>query len=112
MSKKRYEIICSAYDRRGRLICSAVNSYKDSSALMRYYAMKVGKPYCKWNHAEISCLDKAMKLRKVVDKLVIIRYDCFGNLKDCMPCIICRYAIKDFNIKMVMYSTEMGMKRL
>lgn len=112
MSKKRYEIICTAYDKRGRVLCTAVNSYNDSSSLMRYYAMKVGRSYCKWNHAEISCIDKAMKLRKTIDKLVILRYDCYGNMKNSKPCRICMQAIQDFNIKHVLYSTEQGMQKL
>lgn len=113
MSKKRYCIVASAYDKRGRLIYSCTNSYNDSSALMRYYAMKMGQPKKTYNHAEIRCLEVSiLKMRKHVDKLTVLRYSSDGELKDAMPCVICREAIKDFNIKMVMYSTEMGMQRL
>ena len=111
--KKRYVIVSSSYDKRGRLIYSCTNSYRDSSALMRFYAVKMGQPKKVYNHSEIRCLEVSiLKMRKQVDKLVVIRYDSDGLLKDAQPCIICKAAIKDFNIKMVMYSTEMGMKRL
>ena len=111
--KKRYVIVASSYDRRGRLIYSCTNSYKDSSALMRYYAMKMGQPKKVYNHSEIRCLEVSiLKMRKQVDKLVVIRYDSDGLFKDACPCIICQAAIKDFNIKSVMYSTPEGMKEL
>ena len=80
---------------------------------MRYYAMKVGKFYCKWNHAEIMCISKATKMHKKIDKLVILRYDCYGNLRNAKPCTICSACINDFNIKEVYYSTNEGkMERL
>lgn len=112
MSKKRYSITASAFDKRGRLIASANNSYKDSSALMRFYARKVGKQHCKWNHAEIACLNKVMKMNKIVDTLVIVRYDCSGMLKDSRPCEICQEAISDFKVRKVIYSTPNGMEEL
>lgn len=110
--KQRYEIICSAFDKKGRLICSVSNSYTESCSLMRFYAIKTGNLKNPYNHAEIACIDKAIKLRKVIDRLVVIRYDCNGNFKDCKPCKICQAAIQDFNIKSVMYSTSEGMKEL
>ena len=80
---------------------------------MRYYARKVGQPYRVYNHSEIRCLEIAIfKMKKQVDKLVVMRYDADGNLKDAKPCSICQYAINDLNIKNVLYSTEEGMKEL
>lgn len=80
---------------------------------MRFYAMKMGQPKKTYNHAEIRCLEVSiLKMRKHVDKLLVVRYDSDGNLKDSCPCIICREAIKDFKIRTVLYSTEFGMQQL
>lgn len=107
MSKK-YVIVASAFDRSGRLICSATNSYKDSGWLQRMYAIKVGRPACVYRHAEIGCLQKAISLKKKVDKLVIVRHDSEGQLKNAKPCSICSSAIKDFKIRKVIYSNSEG----
>lgn len=113
VSKKRYVIVASAYDKRDRLIYSCTNSYNDSSSLMRYYANKMGQSKKVFNHAEIRCLEVAiLKMRKNVDKLLVIRYDSNGSMKDACPCQLCKQAILDFNIKTVLYSTPEGMKEL
>lgn len=113
MSKKKYTIVASSYDKRNRLIYSCTNSYTDSSSLMRYYAMKAGHPKKVFNHAEIRCLEVSiLKMKKVVDKIVVVRLDSNANMKDAKPCEICTLAIKDFGIKQVFYSTENGMQRL
>lgn len=111
--KKRYVIVASSYDKRGRLIYSCTNSYNDSSAFMRYMARKAGESYRVFNHAEARCLEVSiLKMKKKVDKLVIVRYDSDGNFKDSKPCKVCSLIIKEFNIKTVLYSTPDGMKEL
>lgn len=111
--KKRYVITASAFDKRGRLICTANNSYNDSSSLMRYYAFKTGNHQKVYNHAEIRCLEIAiLKMKQKVARLVVMRWDSFGNLKDSSPCCICREAIKDFKIPEVYYSKEDGIVKL
>lgn len=112
MANKKYTIVASAYDKRNRLIYSCTNSYSDSSSLQRYYAIKAGHPERKFNHAELRCLEVAiLKMKQKVDKLLIMRYDSFGNLKDCCPCEICRLCISDFDIREVLYSSEKGVTR-
>lgn len=114
MGKKRYVILASSYDKRNRLIYSCTNSYTDSSALMRYYAMKAGKPKSVYNHAEIRCIEvSVLKMKKTIDKLVVVRLDSDASFKDSKPCSICSLAITDFKIKNVFYSTEHnGMQKL
>ena len=112
MSKKRYCITATAFDRKGRVLCSSNNSYRDSCSLMRYYAMKTGNFKKVFNHAEIACLAKALKMRKDVDKMVVIRYDCNGSMKSALPCEVYQAALKDFKVRKVFYSTESGIKEL
>lgn len=113
MSKKRYVILAYAYDKRNRLIYSCTNSYTDSSALQRYYAIKTGNYERKFNHAEIRCIEVSiLKMKKKIDKLVVVRLDDKGNYKDACPCSTCKSAIADFNIREVLYSSEKGMVKL
>lgn len=111
--KKRYCITASSFDKRGRLIYGCTNSYENSSSLMRYYAMKSGNTEKKFNHAEIRCLEVSiLKMRKKVARIVVVRYDSFGNYMSAEPCNICKMALEDFCIDEVLYSTREGMKRL
>lgn len=113
MSKKRYVIVASSYDKRGRLIYSCTNSYNDSSALQRYYSLKAGHPHRVYNHAELRCLEiSILKMKQKVDKLLIMRYSSDGSLKNSEPCEVCKLCISDFKIKNVYYSTEEGVKKL
>lgn len=111
MTRKKFELIATAFDKQNRIICSATNSYSDSCSLMRYYAIKTACNQKVFNHAEIACISKAMKMQKKIDKLVILRYDSVGNLKNAHPCRTCASAIADFGIKKVFYSDEGIMKR-
>lgn len=113
MSKKRYIITCTAFDKSGRVISVANNSYTDSSRLMRRFARIAGEPWKASNHAEIACINKAMKQGKIVHSLVVTRFDSFGNMKNAKPCKTCNTAIDYFKIKNVYYSTEdKGMVKL
>jgi deoxycytidylate deaminase len=108
--KKRYCITSSAYDRKGNLIASRTNSYFKSHPLQKHFASLAGEPYKETLHSEIATLI-ACRYKKI-DKLVVMRYDSFGNLRNAMPCKTCQAAIKAFGVEMVMYSTEEGMKLL
>jgi hypothetical protein len=111
--KKRYVIVASSYDKRGRLIHSCTNSYTDSSSIMRYYAFKAGYPKRVYNHAEVICLyHSIVRMKQKVDKLLVMRYDSFGNLKNAEPCDVCKLCIDDFGIRTVLYSTEAGVVKL
>lgn len=113
VSKKRYIITCTAFDKSGRVISIANNSYTDSSRLMRKFARIAGEPWKASNHAEIWCIDKAMKQGKIVHSLVVTRFDSFGQMKSAKPCKTCNTAIDYFKIKNVYYSTEdKGMMKL
>lgn len=112
MSKKRYVITASTFDKRGRVISSANNSYSDSSKFMRYHAMLAQEPYKVFNHAECRAIELALKQKKVPHKLVILRYNSSGEMADAKPCKTCQLAIRLAGIKKVVYSTSNGMKEV
>lgn len=100
--KKRFVILAKAYDKRGRMLSSATNSYTKSHPLQAYIAAKVGMPECKFLHAEILALLRAKG--KHVHKLTIERFDAKGLPILAAPCPICREAIKMFGVKEVLWT--------
>ena len=108
---KRFVITCTAYDKSGRVICVESNSYKDSCRLMRFFANAVGEHKKVYNHAEIKCIDKAIKLGKIVHSLKVERIE-NGLYQNAKPCKVCTHAIKHFKINKVLYSTPEGFKIL
>ena len=108
--KKRYVITASTFDRKGNLIASRNNSYTKSHPLMKHFGTIAGESYRISLHAEIAAIIASKD--KIIDSLVVTRYDCNGNFKIAKPCKTCQAAIKAYNIPNVYYSTEEGMKKL
>lgn len=106
MCKKRYCISASAFDRKGRLICTRNNSYTKSHPLQKHFAKLAGEPFKEYLHSELACLIAARDVK--VHRLVVVRYDYYGNFKMAMPCKTCREAIRAFGVGEIYYSTENG----
>lgn len=109
-SKKRYCITASAFDSKGRLICTRTNLYNKTHPLQKHFAMLSGEPYKEALHAEIACLIAAKDAK--VHSMTVIRYDGNGNLKQACPCKTCKTAIESYGVKKVYYSTPNGMEEL
>lgn len=99
---QKHIITAKAYDKRGRLIARAANSYSQTHPLQAKYARQARQPDRIYLHAEIACLLKAGT--RVVHKLVIERYYADGSPALAKPCPICRRAIKDWDVKVVEYT--------
>jgi deoxycytidylate deaminase len=99
----QYEIIATCYDKKGRRLSSATNSYSITHPLQAKYAAKVGHQHRIYLHAEIAAIIKAKK--KQIHKIKVERYDSKGNPKLAAPCPICQEAIRIANIKFVEYTT-------
>lgn len=109
MTRKRYEIICTAFDKKQRVICTATNEYNRSHPLQKYFSEKAGESSQKcWKHAELSAIIKSRS--KPIDSLLVQRYDSEGNPALAMPCRSCQEAIKAFGIRLVRYTTAEGIK--
>jgi len=105
---RRLTIFATCYDKKGRYISSAINSYKKTHPLQKYFADKVGHKDNIYLHAEIAALIKAGTQK--VDSIVITRrYKNTSNLALAKPCPICLEALKAFKVKHIFYSTEEGM---
>ena len=109
MSKKA-TVVAHAYDKRGRLIACATNSYTKSHPLQAALAKKVGHPAQVFGHAEIICMLRCKD--KPIHTLNVWRYTAEGALACAKPCPICHESIKIFCPKEVWYSDMGTMFRL
>lgn len=110
MSKRRYCIVSSAFDSKGRLIATKTNQYNKTHPLQKHFAILAGEPYKEALHSEIACLIACKNTP--VEKVVVVRYDSFGKLKLAKPCKTCQTALKSYGVKEIYYSTESGIKEL
>lgn len=103
MASKQYHILAKCYDKRGRLLSAAFNSYTKTHPLMVYFARKVGhsEQHCKkvFIHAEVSAILKARG--KPIHRITVERYDSNGLPALAKPCPICQEAIRAFSIEIV-----------
>lgn len=103
-TKKRYDIVAHAYDKRGRLIACATNSYTKTHPLQAELALKVGHPAQIYCHAELLCMLRCKDVP--IAKLMVWRYGVDGELLCAKPCPICQEAIKMFGPGEVWYSDQ------
>lgn len=109
MKRKRYEIVATAFDRKGKVIGTGVNEYWRSHPMMKLYAEKAGESSCKiFKHAELSAVLSAGN--KEIHSLLVQRFKNNGEPALAMPCPTCQAMIKDLDIKFVRYTTEEGIK--
>lgn len=102
MAIRKYKVIASCYDKRGRLISKGINSYEHTHPIQASLATKLGFPQKIFLHAEILAIIRAKG--RLIHKIKIERYDSKGNPKLAKPCEICAYAIKEASIKMIEFT--------
>jgi deoxycytidylate deaminase len=102
MPSKRQEIIATTYDKRGRVISTAKNSYSKTHTLQAQYASRVGADDKIYLHAEILAIIRAKG--KEIHKIKIERYDSNGNPRLSRPCSVCDFAIAQAKIKVIEYT--------
>ena len=99
---RHHTIRATTFDKRGRIISTALNSYVTTHPIQAKLAAKVGMPACQFLHAEIHALIKA-RGRKVY-KIFVERYDFLGNPKTAAPCKICAKALEIYGVERVEYT--------
>ena len=100
MSKKRFHIIATIYDKRGRALAQGINSYTKTHPLQAQYAAVYGRPEQIYLHAEIAAISR-LKQPWRAHSIKVERYDNDGNPACSMPCPICMAAINAIGIKKV-----------
>lgn len=105
-SNKKHILLSKTFDKRGRLIASAFNSYTKTHPMQSHFAKLAGMPEYDKLHAEIQCLLRSRD--KDVDTITVERYSADGMPALARPCKICMCAIRAFNVKFINYTTSDG----
>ncbi len=92
------------YDKRGRLLAVAENSYVQTHPRMARLARRVGEPNRVYLHAEVSAIIKALK-RGEPYEIRVYRHFKDGSPAPSKPCPACMLAIKEANIKKIWYTS-------
>ena len=109
MSRKRYEIISTVFDKRGRVLATAKNEYHRSHPLYKYFAVQAGESPDK--HARHSEFNACLAARgKDIHSILVQRFDADGKPALAKPCKTCQLVLKSFGVRIVRYTTEKGIE--
>lgn len=108
-NRKRYTIVATCFDRKGKVVGTGTNNYRKSHPLMQHFAVKAGESDEKiYLHAELSAVLQSG--RKEIHSILVQRFHTNGDLANAMPCLTCQKMLKSFGVKQVKYSHEEGIK--
>ena len=105
MTKKRFNIVATVYDKRGRKLTEGSNSYTKSHPLQAKFAVQVGLDDKIYLHAEISALSKLKKGQKPY-RIFVERYKENGEPALAKCCKVCEAAVKAHGIKYIEYTNN------
>lgn len=101
---RRYDILATTYDKRGRKIASATNCYDKTHPRQKQLAEQCDLELKEYLHAEVAAIIRSR--RHKIHRIVIERYDSEDRPALARPCPICQLAITEANIKIVEYTVE------
>ena len=100
MTKKRFSIKATVYDKRGRVLTTGENSYEKTHPLQSKFAVQVGLDEKIYLHSEIAAISKLKKHHKPY-RIVVERYKENGDPGLARPCLVCQAAIESHGITLV-----------
>jgi len=103
MCKSRHTVHARTFDKKGRLLSSAYNSYDKTHPIQAHFAAMVGHPAKVYLHAEILALIRAGE--KQVYKIVITRFGKDNRPLNAEPCPVCKAALKAYGVNLISYTT-------
>jgi len=108
-TRKRYTIVATCFDRKGRVIGTGTNEYHRSHPLMQEFAIKAGESDQKiYRHAEFNAV--LASGRKDIHSILVQRFHTSGDMANAAPCRTCQQMLKSFGVKYVKYTHEEGIK--
>ena len=111
MTRKRYEIIATVFDKRGRAIGAGINDYKKSHPLYQKFAIDAGESSEKiYRHAEFNACLSAGK--KEIHSILIQRFHTNGEMANAFPCKTCQTMLKAFGVKIIRYTSDTGIQEI
>ena len=114
MSKrKKYELLATCFDSRGRVICTRPNETSKTHPLQKMCSVMVGMSEQRSVlHAEVNALLASRNNRGVskAHTVLVQRFDSLGNPALAKPCASCMLALKMFNVRILRYTMSTGIK--
>ena len=105
MTKKRFNIVATVYDKRGRKLTEGTNSYTKTHTLQAKFAVQVGLDDKVFLHAEIAALSRLKSFHKPY-KIVVERYLSDGSTALAKCCKVCEAAVIAHGIKYMEYTNN------
>lgn len=103
MSKK-HEITAICYDKKGRLLATAKNSYTRSHPVQKHFAKLAGENERIYLHAEIAALLRCGD--KKPHSILVRRYKADGSPANAKPCATCALALKAWNVGVIKFTMD------
>lgn len=109
MSRKKFELISTTFDKRGIPITTQRNSYQRSHPLQKYFSKKVGLHESRvYLHSELHACIKSNGRK--IHSILVQRFDAEGNPVNARPCPSCIEALKAYGVVYARWSTNEGVK--
>jgi deoxycytidylate deaminase len=102
-TRKKYSLTATIYDKRGNILSTGTNSYTKTHPYQYHLAKQVGRKDAVFLHAEIQAIIR-LKHNPNAHKIVIERTGNNGDPLPASPCDICKLAIKNAGIKVIVHS--------
>lgn len=102
--KARQQLTAIIYDKRGRVLARATNSYTQTHPRQVEYARRAGKPKREYLHAEIAAIIRCRDKINKAHKIRVERYGKDGEPRLAKPCEVCVLAIQEVGISEIEYT--------
>jgi deoxycytidylate deaminase len=109
LTRKRYEVIATCFDKKGKVLGTGVNDYHKSHPLAKHFAIIAGESEQKDKlHAELAAV--LASGRKNIYSIFVQRFHNDGTMAVAAPCPTCQAMLKGFGVKIVRYTSEEGVR--
>lgn len=105
MTRKKFELKATIYDKRGKVLSVGENSYSKTHPKQAELARIAGREGAIYLHAEIAAIIKLKNKQDKAHKIFIERYDSDGNPLLAKPCEICSIALEMAGIKLIEFTS-------
>ena len=102
MGNRRPTLKATCYDKRGRVISTAVNSYRKTHPIQAHFGKLSGKKDAVYLHAEIAALLKCGD--RPIYRVHVERYKKDGSPGMAQPCVACMLALKSWGVKHISFT--------
>jgi tRNA(Arg) A34 adenosine deaminase TadA len=97
----RYNFVSVVTDKKDRILSIGLNSFSKTHPTQARLAKLSGQGDKIYLHAEIDAL---VRCKSKPDSIYVVRLNCKGQIRPAEPCVICRMAIKESNMRNIYHT--------